>query len=84
MYQDLKHNQEAPNKIQLDSKREPTGKYVDMFRADIVTFSKELEMNWDGQAQAARDRLVERIRNEWDFVGEGKRLSDKWLKNEVG
>jgi hypothetical protein len=85
VYQDLKQDQEAPNKIPLDSKEELTGKYTDMFQAYIVVFSKELDPgpNWNGQTQATRDRLAKRIRNEWDFVREGKRLSDKWLKSEV-
>jgi hypothetical protein len=85
-FHDVKDEKEAPNRVQLDTKGEPTGKYADMFRSDIVAFSKELDPgpNWEGQTQSARDRLEERIRNEWLFTGESKRLSKKWLKSEVG
>jgi hypothetical protein len=81
VYDEVKTEKEDANRVQLDSKGKPTGKYVDMFRADIVAFSKELDPgpNWEGQTQAVRDRLQEKIRNEWVFSREGKRLSEKWL-----
>jgi hypothetical protein len=86
VFHDVKPEKEEPNKVQLDMKGEPTGKYADLFRVNIVSFSKELDPgpNWEGQTQDARDRLQERIRNEWGFTGEAKRLSEKWLKSEVG
>jgi hypothetical protein len=86
MFHDVKPEKEEPNKVQLDMKDEPIGKYADLFRADIVSFSKELDPgpNWEGQTQDTHDRLQERIWNEWAFTGEAKRLSEKWLKSEVG
>jgi hypothetical protein len=86
LYDKVKVEKEDANRVHLDSKGEPTRKYADLFRADIVSFSKELDPgpNWDGQTQESRNRLQDRIRNEWVFIGEGKRLSEKWLKSEVG
>jgi hypothetical protein len=57
----VKTEREDLNRVQLDGKGEPTGKYADLFRVDIVSFSKELDPspNWEGQTQDAQDQLQE-------------------------
>jgi hypothetical protein len=76
VYYKVKVEKDESNKVQLDSKGEPTGKYVEFFRADLVAFSKELDPrpNWEGQTQDDCNRLQERICNECIFCGEAKRL----------
>jgi hypothetical protein len=50
VYHEVKMEKDYPNKVQLDSKGELIGKYADMFRTDIMAFSKELDPgpNWEG------------------------------------
>jgi hypothetical protein len=43
LFQNVKTEKDESNKVQLDMKEEPTGKYADLFRADIMSFSKELD-----------------------------------------
>lgn len=43
VYHKVKVEKDKSNKVQLDSKGEPTSKYVELFRADLIAFSKELD-----------------------------------------
>jgi hypothetical protein len=58
VFQDVTREKDSPNKVQLDSKREPMGKYVDLFRANIVAFSKELDPGPNWEARNKLHRIV--------------------------
>jgi hypothetical protein len=52
----------------------------------ISTFSKEMDpsKNYKEQADDAKRRLEDRKHDEWETYGDATRISDKWLKSEVG
>jgi hypothetical protein len=59
---------------------------VTILHADLWAFAQELDpsLNWDHQPHDARDRLEDRLYSEYDVYGDAARLSDKYVKSEVG
>jgi hypothetical protein len=59
---------------------------TDVFKKDIAAFARELNplLQWESQAGDARKRLEDRLYAEYHCYGEASRVSDKYLKREVG
>jgi hypothetical protein len=64
----------------------PVGKMADILKKDIAAFARELNpiLQWKSQAEDAKKRLENRIYADYHCYGEASRLSDKYLKREVG
>ena len=59
---------------------------ADVLKKDIAAFARELNplLQWEQQDNEAKRRLESRIDAEYHCYGEASRLSDKYLKREVG
>jgi hypothetical protein len=59
---------------------------ADVFRKDLAAFTEELNplLQWESQADDARKRLEQRIYADYHCYGEATKISDKYLKWEVG
>ena len=59
---------------------------ADVLKKDISAFARELNplLQWESQADDARKRLESRIYADYQCYGEASRLSEKYLKREVG
>jgi hypothetical protein len=81
-----RHSTSLKRFVQLDSTKVAIGKIRDVFHRDINTFNKEMDpsKNYKEQREEAKRRLEDRIFNEWKIYREGSRISEKWLKYEVG
>jgi hypothetical protein len=64
----------------------PVGKMADVLKKDIAAFAQALNpmFQWESQAEDAKKRLESRIYTDYHCYGEASRLSDKYLKHEVG
>lgn len=59
---------------------------ADVFKKDIAAFARELNslLQWESQANNAGKWLEQHIYADYHNYGEAARMSDKYLKQEVG
>jgi hypothetical protein len=59
---------------------------ADIFKKDIAAFARELDplVQWESQLDEAKHRLEDRIYADYHYYGESSRVSEKYLKREVG
>jgi hypothetical protein len=71
--------------VQVDCKGMPMGKEVDLLHKDLIAFAKEMDpsLGWSKQTKDARNRLMDRVYEEWNVVGNVSRLSEKYIGAEV-
>jgi hypothetical protein len=80
------NDQKRKKSVQVDRNGTPYGSMVAILHADLWAFAKELDpsLNWDHQPHDARDRLEDRLYSEYNVYGDVARLSNKYVKSEVG
>jgi hypothetical protein len=59
---------------------------ADVFKKDLAEFARELNplVQWESQGDEAKKRLERHIYADYHYYGESSRISDKYLKREVG
>jgi hypothetical protein len=77
----------APKRpVELDSKGVPLEKMMKPFKADVKAMARAMDPSegYLGQTAAAKEKLMERIQDEYEFHGAAGKVSQAYIKIIVG
>ena len=72
--------------VQLDGKGIPMGKMMKPFKADVKSMARAIDPSegYVGQTAEAKEKLMERILDEYEFHGGSGKVSEAYIKIVVG